>query len=73
MDSLDLLHYSFSVGFIILVGFFAYALYYLAQALKSLKQVLENTEDITNDVTMLKNGLKLGILNFLNIFLKKRR
>ncbi len=73
MNSLDLLHYSISFGFLILVGFFAYALYYLAQALKSLKHVLENTEDITNDVNMLKNGVKLGILNFLNIFLKKRR
>lgn len=73
MDSLDLLRYCLSFGFIILVGFFAYTLYYLAQALKSLKHVLENTEDITRDVSMLKNGVKLGILNFLNIFLKKRR
>jgi len=73
MNSLDILHFSLSLGFIILVGFLAYVLYYLGQALKSLNHVLENTEDITRDVNMLKNGVKLGILNILNIFLKKRR
>ena len=71
MVSQDFLYYSLGVGFLILVGFLSYTAYQLAQSLKTLNLILQNAEDITNDVDMLKNGVKFGFLNILSMFLKK--
>lgn len=71
----DLLYIALSVGFLVLVGFLSYAAYHLAQALQSLKLVLDQTEDITRDVQKVKNQLKHGVISavtaVLGMFLKK--
>jgi uncharacterized membrane-anchored protein YhcB (DUF1043 family) len=70
---MDFLYWALGIGFLVLVGFMAYVLYFLAQTLKSVKQVVDNAEDITQDVAKLKNSLKLGIFSLLSKVLKKRR
>lgn len=77
MNSQDFLFYSVGIGFLILVGFVSLAAYRLAQSFKKITLILQNaenlSEDISNDLEKLKSGVKLGILNLLQIFLKKRR
>lgn len=77
MNSQDFLFYSVGIGFLILVGFVSFASYRLAQSLKKITQILQNaenlSEDISDDLEKLKSGVKLGVLNLLQIFLKKRR
>jgi len=71
------LYYSLAIGFIILVGFFSFAMYHFAEALKSLKALLENIDDTTKDFNLIKNKIKLGALTALGAalgaFLKKKR
>ncbi len=73
MNSLQILHLSLSIGFLTLVGFLCYALYYLADDLKILKVILGNIENVTTDVDQLRNQIKLGITSLLNMFLNKRK
>ncbi len=73
MSSLDFQHYSIGLGFLVLVGFLSYMLYHLTQTIRTLKTILEETEDITKDVSRLKNSIKFGIFNILSSFMKKRR
>lgn len=61
MQPLDVLYFSLSIGFLILVGFVSYAMYRLSLTLDSLKVVLDDVEDITHDVQQMKNSVKGGI------------
>jgi hypothetical protein len=79
MTSQDLLNISLSLGFLILVGFLCWGVINLVDTLKSVKRLVDNTEDITKDVRMVKNQLKSGVLtgigtalNILNGFLNKK-
>lgn len=71
MNTQDLLVYTFGIGFLVLMGFLSYAAYWLAQSLKRLTSILQNAENVTNDVSMFKNWIKLGLLNLLSMFLKR--
>ncbi len=73
MNPQEFFYFSLGFGFLILAGFLSFAAFYVGKSFKSLSQILEDTGDITRDVNMLKNGLKVGILSFLEMFLKKRR
>lgn len=73
MSSIDFLYWALGIGFLILVAFLSVTLYTLTQTLKSLKAVLEDAEDITQDVARLKNSIKLGIFSLIGKFIKKRR
>lgn len=73
MSSIDFQHYALGIGFLILVGFLSYLLYHTTQTIKTLKQILDETEDITADVSKLKNSIKYGLFSLLNSFIKKRR
>jgi len=76
VTSQDFLFYILALGFIILVGFLSYAAYHLAEALKSLKLLIDNLEDTARDLNIVKNKIKLGALTslvtLLRVFLKKR-
>lgn len=77
MTSQEFLYYSLAIGFIVLVGFTSYAMYHLAEALKSIKYLVDNIEDAAKDINLIKNKIKLGALTALGAalgaFLKKRR
>ena len=68
--------YSLAIGFLILVGFISLAAYRLAKSLESLKVLIDNLEDTTKDLNIIKNKIKLGALtsiaSLLKIFLKRR-
>ncbi len=75
----DLLNLSLSFGFLVLVGFLSYLCFNLVKTLKSVKKLVDDTENITKDVRMVKNQLKSGLaagavtlLGLLNTFLKKK-
>jgi len=76
VTSQDFLFYILAFGFIILVGFVSYTAYRLAEALKSLKVLIDNLEDTARDLNIVKNKIKLGALTslvtLLRMFLKKR-
>lgn len=61
MSTQDFFYLVASFGFIILVGFISYAAFHLARTLKSLKLLIDQTEDITSDINKVKNQLKSGI------------
>jgi hypothetical protein len=79
MTTQDTLNISLSIGFLVLVGFFCYAFYYLAQTLKSAKKIIDDAQDLTKDVRIVKNQLKsnLGIglntfMHITNLFFKRK-
>ncbi|OGE14650.1 hypothetical protein A2111_02505 [Candidatus Daviesbacteria bacterium GWA1_38_6] len=77
MSSQEFLYYSLAIGFIVLVGFISFAMFHLAESLKSLKVLLENIDDTTKDFNLIKNKIKLGALTAIGAalaaFLKQRR
>lgn len=77
MTSQEFLFYSLAIGFLILAGFISLAAYRLAKALESLKVLIDNLEDTTKDLNIIKNKIKLGALTgistLLGMLLKKRR
>ncbi len=73
----DILYYILTFGFIVLVIFISYAAYQLTQTLKSLKRLIDEVEDTTKDVNLIKNRVKGVALSSLALLLrgilKKRR
>lgn len=74
MTSLDVLYYALAIGFLVLVGFISYAMYHLGQTLKLVSHITEDVEDITHDIHMTKEKVKLrvidGLLGILRMFRK---
>lgn len=77
MTSQDFLYYALGFGFLVLVGFLSLAAYRMSESLQRLTQILQNAEDISEDISSdigkLKNGIRLALLNLLQLFIKKRR
>lgn len=71
MGTQDFLFFALGGGFLILVGFLSFAAYRLAQFLKTLTLIFQDAKNITNNIAMLKNWIKLGLLNLLSLFLNK--
>ena len=71
MASQDFLFYSLGFGFLILVGFLSYAAFRLAESFRTLTQILQTVEDVSNYIDKLASVIKVGILNLSQIFLKK--
>ena len=71
MDSLNVLYYSLSIGFLVLVGFLSYAAFNLSKTLKELTSILVKIDDITKDVEDLKNLIKDGIIYLRNMIFKR--
>lgn len=57
----------------ILVGFLSYAAISLSKALKNLTSILDKINDVVEDADELKNFIKSGVLNLINMFLKKKQ
>lgn len=79
MNLQDFLYLSLAVGFLILVGFISFAAYKLGKTLGSIKEVVDDAEDITHDVKAVKNQVKSGLitalmtgLNLATTILKKK-
>ena len=73
----DILYYILTLGFIVLVIFISYAAYQLTQTLKSLKRLIDEVQNTTRDVNLIKNKVKGIALSSLALLLrgilKKRR
>jgi hypothetical protein len=72
MESINFLHYSLGVGFLLLAGFISYAFYNLANSFKETTSILKKVDDITKDVESLKDVIKNGILYLLSMFSNKK-
>ncbi|HUV71708.1 MAG TPA: DUF948 domain-containing protein [Clostridia bacterium] len=73
MLSLDVLYYALAGGFLVLVGFWAYVLYQLGLALKSLRITIERLAKIVEEVESLGASLRWGFWGLLDWLLKKAR
>lgn len=67
MKSIDILYYSLSIGFLVLVASVAYASFRFAQAIGSMKKVLDDVEDTTRDIRYAKNRVLSGIKYFVRM------
>lgn len=65
MNLQDFLYLSLAFGFLILVGFISFAAYRIGKTAESIKEVVDNAEDITHDVKAVKNQIKSGLVNTL--------
>lgn len=72
MESINFLHYSLGIGFLLLTGFMSYAFYNLASSFKETTSILKKVDDITKDVESLKDIIKNGILYLLSMFSNKK-
>lgn len=79
MNLQNFLYLSLAVGFLILVGFISFAAYRIGKTAESIKEVVDNAEDITHDVKTVKNQIKSGLittfmtgLNLITAILKKK-
>lgn len=76
MSPLEILYYTLTIGFVVLVIFISYAFYEFSKTLRSARDLIENVDDITRDVSNVKNTFKSGILGVaamvLNTFLRRR-
>jgi hypothetical protein len=73
MVSLNFLYYSLGIGFLILVGFLCYAAFSFSKGLKDITSILDKIDDVVKDADELKNFIKSGVLNLINMFLKKKQ
>ncbi|RJQ37702.1 hypothetical protein C4559_03125 [Candidatus Microgenomates bacterium] len=65
MKSIDVLYYSLSIGFLVLVIFISYTVYRFSTLLQSLKGLIEKTSISTF------GGIFESLLKIISIFLKK--
>lgn len=77
MTSLDFLYYSLGFGSIVLVGFVSYTLYEVSLTLKSLRRTLnhvdnivDNIDDFTTEISLLKDKVKVGSFSIISKILK---
>lgn len=72
MVAQDFFFYSLGLGFLILVGFLAYAIFCISRSFNTLNLVLKNALDVSDDISDFEKGLKFKLRSLLQIFFKKR-
>lgn len=70
MDSRDILNTAIALGFLVFTGTAAFAFYRLARVFKALETLVEDIEDTTKDVKLLKDKLKSSSLSLVALLLK---
>lgn len=66
MNPIDFLYLSLALGWIVLVGFAAYGIYHFVETLKRVRIIMQRIDDTAHDITMVKDGLKLGFLSVIS-------
>lgn len=61
MDSLDVLRYASSLAVLLIAGGFVYIAYWIVQTIKSVKEIVDDVEDTTHDVKLIKDSVKMGV------------
>lgn len=61
MDSLDVLRYSLSAAALLSAFGFIYVAWWLVQTIKSIKGIVDDVEDTTHDVKLIKDSVKMGV------------
>lgn len=57
------------IGFLILVGFISFACFRLSQTLKSVKELVDDAKNLTQDVKSIKDQIQVGLAKLLNTIL----
>ena len=77
MNSQDVFYYALAIGLLVLVGFISYLAYEVVLTLRSFRDTLKhieaitsNVQDLTMDVSSLKNKFKIGSLTIIGSILK---
>lgn len=73
MNSEDVLNFSLSGAALLAAAAFAYGIYHLVVTLHTVKLVLEDIKDATQDIQSLKNTLKFGLSSLAGKFISGKR
>lgn len=77
MTSQDFLNYTLTIALLAFIAVTSYAAYRIAQAFWAIKILAEKVGGVTSNLPIIKERVKIGILNsignFLNGFLKEVR
>lgn len=73
MSSLDMLYYSLAIGFLAVAAFGCYVLLELGKTLVEVRRILEEVEDITKDIDLAKEKVKIGVLDGVGAILRAFR
>jgi hypothetical protein len=66
MNSVDVLYFSLAATSLVLAGFTSWAIYHIVQILKEIKLILRDTQNMTHDLTNVKDALKFGFSRFIS-------
>ena len=66
-------HAVVAVSFVVLAGAFVCALFYLVQTLKSLRRILDDIEDATSGVKLVKSGVSGALSSVLGLVIDNLR
>ena len=71
MFSLNFLYYSLAIGFLVIVGFGCYTLYYAAVCIKNINKQLDRLDHILTKWELTENRAKLSLLKILGKIIGK--
>ena len=69
MSTADFLNMVLAFGFIVIILCIAFTSFFLVQALKAITNLVDNLDDTTKDVQIIKNKIKMGLLTGLSTLL----
>jgi hypothetical protein len=73
MDPVGFFYYSLGAGFLILVGCFVAITWRIVNILTDVRTVTENTAGLTDDLTALKDGVKVAGITLVQNLLEKAK
>ena len=69
--SYDLILTIIAICVVIITGIIIYIAYVFVTSLKKLRTTLDLIEDTANDINLIKNGIKSGILSFVSLLIDR--
>lgn len=65
MNSIDVLNYSISGGFLVLVAVLSWLVWHAVLTLKVVRSIAIRIEDATRDISLVKDGIKTGFFSII--------
>ena len=72
MGFIDFLYLSLALSVLAVSGSVVYLIIQIADTVKTAKMIVEDINDLTHDVFLIKNGAKVAILRFVKNLLNNR-
>lgn len=72
MSAQDFFYITVAVSFVVLAGFLSFAAFHLVKTLKSIKHVVDAIGETTDEISALKDGIKVALLKLAGNVVKNR-